>query len=147
MNQSDYLKSLGEAINHLDESIVWLERSFGKCKVLKNKKHFTPDEFDLLEALTSRFGRTADLLINKVFRSLDAVEFEDKGSAIDIINRAHKRGLFEDIDQIRQIKDLRNEIVHEYKKANLEEIFAQVLEFTPLLLEIAQKTKVYSRKY
>lgn len=55
MNQSDYLKSLREAINHLDESISWLNRSLEKCEFLRNKKHFTPEEFDILEALNKPF--------------------------------------------------------------------------------------------
>jgi len=40
----------------------------------------------------------------KVFRSIDAVEFENHGSLIDVLNRAQKHGFFESIEKIRQIK-------------------------------------------
>ena len=47
----------------------------------------------MMENLTSRFSRTIDLIVNKVFRSIDYVELEDSGTLIDVVNRAEKREL------------------------------------------------------
>ena len=46
-----------------------------------------------MENLTSRYSRTIDLIVNKVFRSIDYVELEDSGTLIDVVNRAEKREL------------------------------------------------------
>jgi hypothetical protein len=36
-----------------------------------------------------------------MFRTLDEYEFENQGTLIDVVNNAHKRELFEDIDELR----------------------------------------------
>ncbi len=62
---------------------------------------------------------------------------------IDVINRSHKRGLFKDIDEIRQIKDLRNEITHEYVMENVKDVFIETFKYTPQLFKIINTTKAY----
>ena len=66
-----------------------------------------------MENLTSRYSRTIDLIVNKVFRSIDYVELEDSGTLIDVVNRAEKRELIHSAMRIRELKDLRNGIVPE----------------------------------
>ncbi|MFW5721649.1 MAG: hypothetical protein ACOCWW_04630, partial [Bacteroidota bacterium] len=100
-------------------------------------------EFDIFETLTSRYARVVDILIHKVFRSIDSVELVNEGTMIDVINRSHKRGLFENVDEIRQIKDLRNEITHEYVMENIKNVFNETFRFTPKLFNIIESTKNY----
>lgn len=78
-------------------------------------------EHDAIEMLASRFSRTTDFLVNKVLRAIDRYELEPEGSLIDVINRAEKRGLVESARVLREMKELRNEIVHEYLPAGLAE--------------------------
>ena len=66
---------------------------------------------------------------------------------IDVINRVHKRGLFESVDDVRQIKDLRNDIAHEYVLYDIKSIFSETFYFTPKLLDIVENTKKYCKKY
>jgi uncharacterized protein YjgD (DUF1641 family) len=96
--------------------------------------------------LCSRYARTIDFLVRKVFRCLDDVEFENQGTLIDVVNHAHKRGLFEDIESIRQIKDIRNEIVHEYLDEALQSVFSDVLKTVPELIAIGRNTLAYVEK-
>ena len=79
--------------------------------------------------------------------SNDDVEFESQGTLIDVVNNAHKRELFDDIEQIRTIKDIRNDISHEYIEENLKELFEDVLEYTPILIQIIQTTIKYTQRY
>ena len=44
------------------------------------------------------------------------------------------------------MKDLRNELVHEYIQENLIERFKEVLEYTPRLFDITNKLKDYVEK-
>ena len=59
------------------------------------------------------------------------------------MNNAHKRGLFENIEELRIMKDVRNTIVHEYIEDELVEIFDEVLEYSKRLIEIINNTLNY----
>ncbi|MCL2247215.1 MAG: hypothetical protein FWC10_08935 [Lentimicrobiaceae bacterium] len=87
------------------------------------------------------------MLVNKVLRSIDTVEFEDIGTIIDIMNRAEKRGIVSSAELLRTIKDLRNNIVHEYKIAEITRFFDDIQKHTPILLEIIKNVNVYCEKY
>ena len=145
--QNDYIQNLFKTLQYLDEAGSWLKRSYDICREIGLKDDYSPDEFDKFETLTSRFARVSDIIIQKVFRSIDAVEFEEKGTLIDVVNRAHKRNLINSVDEIREIKDLRNEIAHEYIKELLINIFQDSLRFTPKLFEIITKVKKYCERY
>jgi hypothetical protein len=125
---------LEENIRLLQKQIAWLEISYKECKTIGIKKEYSIDEFGRFETLCSRFSRSIDFLIRKFLRTLDAYEFENQGTLVDIVNRAHKRGLFEDIEEIRVIKDIRNTIVHEYIEDDLVQVFDELLLYTPKLL-------------
>ena len=84
-----------------------------------------------------------DFLIRKIFRTLDEYEFENQGTLVDVVNNAHKRGLFEDIQELRIIKDVRNTIVHEYIEDELTEVFEEVLQYTQKLITIINNTLIY----
>lgn len=147
MTQNDYINNLIETLKLLDDSLYWLKRSYNICLKIGILEDYNDEEFDHYETLTSRFARVSDIITQKVFRSIDAVEFEEGGTLLDVLNRAHKRNLFESIDDIRFIRDLRNHIIHEYDKINLKTLFQDILKHTPNLFEIIEKTKKYCNKY
>jgi uncharacterized protein YutE (UPF0331/DUF86 family) len=63
------------------------------------------------------------------------------------MNRAEKRGIVESSQTLHELKDLRNEIVHEYQIAQIEQFFESVLKTTPALLKIIDDLRLYSKKY
>lgn len=130
----------------LEKQFMWLEISCIECQKIGLKEEYSIEEFGKLETLCSRYGRSLDFLIRKIFRSLDAYEFENQGTLIDVVNNAHKRGLFEDMQELRIMKDLRNSIVHEYIEDELTEVFEEVLEYAPVLMEIMQNTREYIKE-
>lgn len=121
----------------------WLSYSFDECQKIGLEKELSIDEFGKFETLCSRYSRTIDFLIRKLYRTLDAYEFENQGTLIDVVNNAHKRGLFESIEELRLMKDIRNTIVHEYIEEKLNEVFDEVLEYTKVLLQIVDNTLIY----
>jgi len=127
----------------LQKQMQWLQHSFEQCFVLGIKNDYEVDEYGLFETLSSRYSRTIDFLIRKYFRSIDLYEFENPGTLIDVVQHAHKRGLVENIDELRLMKDLRNSIVHEYLEEKLAETFDELLEYTPKLLEICRRSIDY----
>lgn len=63
------------------------------------------------------------------------------------MNRAEKRGLIETTNDFLEVRELRNEIAHEYSQDNLRPLFDSVLERTPVLLETIRRSRAYSRRY
>jgi len=131
-----------ELHTNLEKQVFWLNRSFEKSKNL-DLDNLSIDDFDILENLSSRFARTLDFLVRKYWRALDSLEFENQGTLVDVVNRAEKRKFFDEIEQFREMKDLRNEIVHEYLEDKLEETFDDIREFSKILLEICQRSLDY----
>jgi uncharacterized protein YutE (UPF0331/DUF86 family) len=142
-----HLEVLQENINKLNLSAEWIRRSYEQTKTIQQKDTYSIDEFDKLENLASRYARTTDMLVNKVLRSIDAVELEDFGTIIDIMNRAEKRGIVESAELLHTIKDLRNNIVHEYQITEITKFFADVKKYSPILLEIIKKVNEYCARY
>lgn len=139
-----YLQELTVA---LEKQLFWLDYPYQQLKATSNTENFSIDQFNQFENLCSRYARTIDFLVRKYFRCLDDVEFENQGTLIDVVNNAHKRGLFLEIELIRQIKDIRNEIVHEYLDDALQSVFSDVLKTTPDLMAIGQNSLRYSQRY
>ena len=142
----DQQANLIETIALLQEAAGHLKTSMQRCTAIvpgiKNENILI--EF---EALTSRFARAVDMLIYKVYRSIDAVEFVEGGTLIDVMNRADKRNLIDSIQEMRLLKDLRNDIAHEYLAERLQLLHQEVLQRTPKLLELVDRAVAYCKKY
>ena len=139
-------EKLKQDLNLLKKQLFWIELSFTKCKNIGIKDDYSIDEFGNFETLCSRYSRSIDFLIRKIFRTIDAYEFENQGTLVDVVNNAHKRELFEDIDELRMMKDIRNTIVHEYIEDELVDVFNEVLEYSDKLIEIMNNTINYIEK-
>lgn len=146
---TDRKKVLCENIKHLKKSIQWLLKSFEKSKNIQVSPDISEEEIEILETLSNRFSRTVDLLINKVLRSIDIYELEDTGTKLDTVIRAEKRGFVSDYKTLIQLKDLRNELAHEYLEEEVFQKFKEVIYFTPLLADICSKVIKYieEKKY
>ena len=106
---------------------IWLERSYRKCKGLDTAQPLDEEQCDDIEALTSRFARASDLFVQKALRAIDAVELEKGGTLLDAAHRAEKRGVVGGFEGIRRIREVRNEISHEYISENPVRLLDQVV--------------------
>ena len=147
MKHNEHIQALAETLRQLDDGARWLRRSYTRCRKASAKRDLTPADLDALEALTGRYARVSDMILQKLFRGLDAIELEDQGTLLDALNRAEKRGLIDSAADFREIRELRNEIAHEYAQENLRPLFDNVLERTPALLEIIRRSRDYCRRY
>lgn len=131
---------LSKNLEALKKQLNWLEHSFQKCKSIKITSSVSIEDLDSLETLSSRFARSIDFLIRKVWRAIDEYEFENQGTLIDVVNNAHKRNLIESVEEIRVLKNLRNDIAHEYINENLFNLYEDLINYTPKLIEIIKTT-------
>ena len=124
-----------------------LQYSYEKCKTIKLHDSLSYDELERFEALTSRFARLSDIIIQKVLRLFDFIDLEDTGTVRDRINRAEKKGVILSADNFVEIRILRNEIAHEYRSETVHAIFEKVLAYAPALLESVGTITNYAQKY
>lgn len=143
MSRLSSVEYLSQSVAQLVDATKWLQRSFNQCQNFDLKQTLTAEQYDALENLSSRFARVADILINKVYRAIDAAELLEPGSLIDTVNRAVKRGLLDSAETARTIKDIRNEIVHEYVVEDLQQLQAEVLANVIVLLKLVDNVTGY----
>ena len=140
------IEILKDNLSSVNLSLSRLMYSFEICMNIGLKDSYSEEEFVAFEALNSRYARTTDILVNKVLRNLDTVEYIDPGTIIDVANNTEKREIA-DAKDLRNLKDLRNSIAHEYITENIVRFFGKVLEFTPLLKSIIEKLNEYCLRY
>ena len=78
-------------IGDLLEAKKWLVHSYQVCESFKSKEKFSVSDYDALESFLSRFARVCDLLLRKVFRSIDVYELEPPGKFIGCIDSVRKK--------------------------------------------------------
>ncbi|HYX06697.1 MAG TPA: hypothetical protein VE912_08175 [Bacteroidales bacterium] len=145
MTKADQLNILAENTNALSQAIKWLERSFSQCRHLDTSA-LSDDETDRFETLTSRFARVTDLLFSKVFRSIAYLEKGEALSWLDMLIFMEKQEVIDDADKARLIKELRNDITHEYIMTNLPDLFKEVVAQSPLLLRYCSNALAKTEK-
>lgn len=129
------------------KAIHVLSISYRKCETLGLKDAYTDTEMELYEVLTSRFARAGDILTQKIFRLIDELELEERGSVIDRINRAEKRLMISSAELFKDIRQLRNRIAHEYAEENILDLLKDVFNLSPLLIQSLHSVEQYSGKY
>ena len=96
------------------------------------------------EALTSRFARLCDLLIQRLFRTLDQIELVDEGTILDRLSRAEKRRIINSADEWRELRELRNELAHDYLIESSDRVLTEAHRRSPALLETIERIGVYA---
>ncbi|MCP5104135.1 MAG: hypothetical protein GY950_12185 [bacterium] len=139
-------KELQEDLDNLDLSVKALTYSYKKCEKTGIKDEFSEDELESFEALTSRFARTSDLFTQKILTTLFILLKENPISFIDKANKSEKMGIISNSEELQEVRELRNEIAHEYSSRDVTEIFEEVLRYTPLLMGSIKSTKSYIKK-
>jgi uncharacterized protein YutE (UPF0331/DUF86 family) len=144
--KSAIIQLLAEHVSDIEAATDWLKRTYAQCGDLIRKEVFSVEDFDHIELLTSRFSRVCDMLINKVYRSIDRAELNSPGTLIDVLNRCEKRGIIDSVDQVRELKELRNQIVHEYANEVLPVLFRDLYKQTPRLIDLVERAIRYARQ-
>jgi hypothetical protein len=103
----------------------------------------TVGERESCEALTSRFARLNDFLVQRVFRTLDQIELIDEGSPLDRLQRAEARNLIASAERWRELRMLRNAIAHDYLIESADRVLHDALAASPELIETADRVVRY----
>ena len=134
MSRSVFKEYLASAREELSSALEHLEFSKNSIANISDAvDSWTPTQLEKAEAFTSRFARVVDLLVHRVLRAIDRYELNEPGTLLDVANRAESRNLISNVDWLRELKDVRNRIAHDYAGHQLPELLAFCLnQFTEL---------------
>jgi hypothetical protein len=127
----------------LSQSVETLELSVDKCSKIKTGATFSFEEQESIDSLTSKFSRTSDIFTQKVLRGVWAMLHEPYEPFIDFMNKAEKLNIIHSADELLRIRDLRNQIAHEYLPEAIGELMIDVIESYPSLKNNINKTHNY----
>lgn len=124
-----------------------LRESFDRAApILSGKKQqLDAGERETLEALTARFARFSDFLVQRLFRTLDEHELVAQGTVLDCLNRMEKRGIIPSVDSFREIRSVRNDIAHEYLIEKSDDVVRDAYQKSPLLFGVLDQFEAYLR--
>ena len=140
------LIQLSENLMLLEKSMTALAYSYEKCDDIGEKEEYDLEEQESFEALTSRFARTSDILTQKVLKTLFILLQENIKTIIDAANFLEKLEVIEKADDLLNIREIRNQIAHEYVDSDIKALFFDVLRYVPEIKKIIKNVKAYYDK-
>ena len=142
-----YRRLLSENFQKVERSFATLQQSLQKCMGIGIKEVYTFEESEAFDSLTSKFARTSDVFIQKVLRSMFILLHEGKPTLIDLANRAEALDIIANADALLAIRDVRNQISHEYEDSGLISIYGQIFELAGLLEKDIELAKRFATGY
>jgi len=140
-----YLENALEQIALAGAAARALHYSYQRRPESRVDQTYDEAEWERWDALTARFARLADLLTQRVFRAIDRAEFlPPEATFIDRLNHAEKRGHIRSTYTWKEIREVRNQIVHEYASKDILALLQDVVQHTPELLACAQQVCEYA---
>lgn len=146
MKRKSSLELLKDSIHQLKLAAHQLQVAYNVCNNIQLKADLTETDLLNLEALTARFGRLVDMFTSKLLRTIDLCELSSDGTLIDVMNRAEKRGLIKSSSDLRILKELRNDVVHEYQIHNLNLLHETIFRSVPDLLTMVNSSIHYAEE-
>ena len=139
------LTQFDEHLAALDKASSALVYSYDKCCDIGEKDDYDLEEQESFEALTSRFARTSDILTQKVLKTLFMLLQENIKTIIDAANFLEKLELIDHADDLLNIREIRNQIAHEYVESDIKDLFLDVLQYVPELRMIISNIEAFYR--
>lgn len=139
-------EQLREGVSHLEQAIEHLVSSHRRCSRSRPARgRLSPSQLESWEAFSARFARASDLLIQKVFTTVFRLLKEPPATIIDRIQRAEKPGLIMNADLLLEIRDVRNQIAHEYAEEDLIEVFKSARQLAPAMRRAVAQTQAFAQ--
>ena len=136
------LKECEQHRAHLQSA--WLEAvDFPALKTEAKDYTLTDSQIRTLDQLVFRFGKLQDAIGTRLLPTLLQLlqEWQENEAFLDKLNRAEKLGLLYSVDQWQRLRELRNQITHEYPD-NPEAIIIglrRLAAHVPILLEMHEQ--------
>ena len=122
MPVSKTIRLLEENLKQAREAAGHLSISTERCNGFAFSPPFKEDQLIELEAMTSRFARLSDLLIQKVLKTIERLDGDNPGTVRDRILQAAKKRILGSAEVMIEIRDVRNTISYDYDNTSFNEI-------------------------
>ena len=138
-------------LNECNKHKIRIEKSYAKVKEIfplsaPRYQSLNDDEIEAMDQYLFRFSKLQDTLGKRVFRAIVS-EYEEDIDAltfVDVLNRLEKIGVLDDVNIWKTLRDVRNDISHQYDDnpqemaEALNNIFAYKTELIAILEKIEQ---------
>jgi len=141
------LGQLTESLADLDSARKAIVYSTGKALAIGQKETYDLEEQEVFEALTARFARASDILTQKALKTVFLLLQESAKTNLDAANLAEKLGIVENTDTLINIRELRNQIAHEYVRSDMSALYLEVLRYVPELENVIDCMKSYCKRF
>jgi hypothetical protein len=134
MRNDEFAKTLTSRMAALDALATDLKRSVEQCQRFADEVTRPTEAKDAHDLLLLRFGRLFDAFYHHLHRLLDNIAREEK-SEIPISD-----------EEVRGLREIRNDLVHKYLPEEQSRNYQAALEHTPHLLGLIEKVRAYTRQ-
>jgi len=121
LNKNDYI--LNAVIAECEKHLKRMDSAYTKLSPSlpikpETVNSLSDDEVEHIDQFIYRFSKLQDAIGKKLFTTLLSVlgEDTDNKSLLDIFNRLEQLEIIEDYDTWKELRDIRNELVHEYEE-------------------------------
>ena len=147
LQQNLHIAVLKDNIEKISNALISFKKSLEKCESIGIKEMYTFEELEAFDSLTVKFARISDILTQKVLRTIFILLREDNLTFIDICKKAEKHQLIDDADSLLSIRDIRNQVSHDYNDENLKTLYADIFKLSPQLESAIQNVIAFSKRY
>ena len=136
------LKECAQHRAHLQSA--WRESvAFPALQAEAKDNTLTDSQIRTLDQLIFRFGKLQDAIGTRLLPALLQLlqEWQENEAFLDKLNRAEKLGLLDSVEQWQRLRELRNQITHEYPD-NPKAIISglrRLVAHVPILLEVHEQ--------
>lgn len=120
-----------------------MQQSLQKCQSLLGKESYSFEDMEAFDSLAIKFSRNSDILFQKIFKSILLLYKENPKTFLDNINFLCKINVIPNTEMAIEVREYRNEIVHEYFIDQIISLYPKTIEYTEKLLQLFQHTKQY----
>lgn len=131
------------------EKLFWnYEKSLVKMKKFDFSDAESAEDFEPVDAFFSRFWRTVDFLFQQILRTIFKIEtISDWNPTLrELIFLMWKIWIVENIDEIIELKELRNEITHEYINSDIQFEVEKILKLEEKIFNLVKNVRKYWEK-
>jgi hypothetical protein len=139
--------SIQQSFDDLKKEIDLLRQSAVKYqkKPFKVRTIYTSDELEIYDALSFRFMKAIDLVLN-FFRSLERyADAKESDTLRDRLLFIQKLRIIDDIDFWFEARELRGKIAHTYLPGQLKDIYEEIRKKTRTVDRCVKKLEKYLR--
>ena len=140
---------LATALADLDHAFADLQDTYQTVKAVDLSIHFwslSSADRGSVDLLAQRYASFQDMLHKRVFRTISMLEGETPQTPRESVDLMEKLGILSADDWMNLVREVRNDLSHEGIAQRRSEIAGEMIETTPLVLEVFGKLKAFCRK-